>query len=41
LNVHELVVAERLLEQLSGGGYLLADGNYDSGQLADRAYARG
>ena len=41
LNVHELVVAERLLEQLSGGGYLLADGNYDSSPLADRAYARG
>lgn len=41
LNVHELVVAERLLEQLSGGGYLLADGNYDSSYLADRAYQRG
>jgi hypothetical protein len=41
LNVHELVVAERLLEHLSGGGYLLADGNYDSGPLADRAYERG
>lgn len=41
LNVHELVVAERLLEQLSGGGYLLADGNYDSSPLADQAHARG
>jgi hypothetical protein len=41
LNVHELVVAERLLEHVSGGGYLLADGNYDSSPLADRAYARG
>lgn len=41
LNVHELVVAERLLEQLSAGGYLLADGNYDSSPLADQAYACG
>lgn len=41
LNVHELVVAERLLAQLSGGGYLLADGNYDSSSLADLAYQRG
>jgi hypothetical protein len=41
LNVHEAVVAERLLEQLSGGGYLVADGNYDSSPLADRAYQRG
>lgn len=41
LNVHELVVAERLLEQLSGGGYLVADGNYDSSYLADLAYQRG
>jgi hypothetical protein len=41
LNVHELVVAERLLEQLSGGGYLLADGNYDSSPLADLAYQQG
>jgi hypothetical protein len=35
------VVAERLLGQLSGGGYVLADGNYDSNPLADRAYHRG
>ncbi|HEY7311582.1 MAG TPA: transposase, partial [Gemmataceae bacterium] len=41
LNVHELVVAERLLGQLSAGGYVLADGNYDSSLLADRAYERG
>jgi hypothetical protein len=41
LNVQEQVVAARLLEQLSGGGYLLADGNYDSGPLADKAYQRG
>jgi hypothetical protein len=41
LNVHELVVAQRLLGQLSAGGYVLADGNYDSSALADQAYARG
>jgi len=41
LNVHELVVADRLLDQLSWGGYLLADGNYDSSGLADRAYQCG
>lgn len=40
-NVHELVVAERLLEQLPAGGSLLADGNYDSSPLADQAYTRG
>jgi hypothetical protein len=40
LNVHELVVAERLLLQLSHTGYLLADSNYDSGPLADRAMER-
>jgi hypothetical protein len=34
-------VAERLLEQLSAGGYLLADGNSDWGPLTDRADARG
>ena len=41
LNVHELVVADRLVDQLGHGGYLLADGNYDSGPLADPAAARG
>lgn len=41
LNVDEGVVAERLLGQRSGGGYLLADGNYDSSKLAYRAYQRG
>jgi IS5 family transposase len=41
LNMHECVVAERLVAQLSGGGYLLADGNYDSNKLADQAYERG
>jgi DDE family transposase len=41
LNVHELVVAERLVDQLGYGGYLLGDGNYDSGPLAERALRRG
>jgi hypothetical protein len=37
LNEHEVNVAERLLGQLGGGGYVLADGNYDAGRLFDRA----
>ena len=41
LNVHEAVVAGRLLGQLGHGGYLLADGNYDSGPLAEQALACG
>jgi hypothetical protein len=41
LNVHELAAAERLVGQLGHTGYLLADGNYDSGPLADRARACG
>jgi hypothetical protein len=41
LNVHEAVAAERLVGQLNHAGYLLADGNYDSGPLADAAAARG
>src|SRR5262249_53097715 len=41
LSVHELTVADRLLGQLSHTGYLLGDGNYDSGPLADRAMACG
>lgn len=41
LNEHEAVVAQRLVGQLSHTGYLLADGNYDSGPLADQAQARG
>lgn len=41
LNVHETKVASQLLGQLEHGGYLLADGNYDSGPLADAAQRRG
>lgn len=41
LNVHEVTVADRLLGQLRHAGYLLADGNYDAGPLADRAGQRG
>jgi Transposase DDE domain len=37
LNVHEAVVAQSLVGQLDHTGYLLGDGNYDSGPLADRA----
>lgn len=40
VNVQELVAAERLLQQLAHTGYLVADGNYDSGPLADRAMQR-
>ena len=41
LNVGEATVARRLLPQLSRGGYLLADGNYDSNVLFDLAWTRG
>lgn len=41
LNANEAPVAERLVGQLGHTGYLLADGNYDSGPLADRAATRG
>jgi hypothetical protein len=42
LNTHETIVAEGLLEHLPAGrGALLADGNYDSSKLFDRAAARG
>ena len=34
-------LTERLFGQLSGGGYALADGNYDASRLFDRAGARG
>jgi len=37
LNVHETQVASHLLEPLDPTGYLIADGNYDSGPLADQA----
>jgi len=41
LNEHEAKVAERLFGQLTGGGYVLADGNYDATQLFDTAGGRG
>jgi hypothetical protein len=41
LNEHEATVAERLFVQLDGGGYVLADGNYDATALFDRAGACG
>lgn len=37
LNTGEPTVAHRLIPQLKGGGYLLADGNYDSSELFDDA----
>lgn len=41
LNVHECTAAEPMIGQLRHGGYLVADGNYDSNGLADKAYSRG
>jgi hypothetical protein len=41
LNAAESVVAQGLVRQLPAGGYLLADGSYDSGPLFDRAWERG
>ena len=41
LNACEKAVAGRLLTQLTGGGYLLGDGNYDASWLSDAAAARG
>jgi hypothetical protein len=41
LNSDEVKVAERLMPQLCGGGYLLADGNYDVNRLFDRAWGAG
>jgi hypothetical protein len=41
LNVSEKQVADRLIGQLHGGGYLLADGEYDASYLYDRAFAQG
>ena len=40
MNIAETVVAHRLIPQLTGGGYLLADGNYDSSELFDDAAGR-
>lgn len=41
LNANEKAVAQGLVGQLSHGGYLLADGNYDASYLYDAAAARG
>jgi hypothetical protein len=41
LNTAETTVAHRLIGQLHGGGYLLADGNYDSSPLFDDAWRHG
>ena len=41
MNTAEATVAERLIPQLTGGGYLLGDGNYDSSTLFDQAWERG
>jgi IS5 family transposase len=41
LNEYEATVAERLLDQVPGGGYLLGDGNYDATALYDAAAAHG
>lgn len=41
LNEGETTVAETLVEQAPLGAWLLADGNYDSGNLYDRVSARG
>jgi hypothetical protein len=41
MNRHEQHMAEVLIRQLSGQGYLLADGNYDKWQLYDLAAVHG
>jgi hypothetical protein len=41
LNADEPKVAERLIPQLCGGGYLVADGNYDVNRLFDLAWQHG
>ena len=41
LGVHEKAVAKRLIPQLRGGGYLLADTNYDAARLYDLASVHG
>jgi hypothetical protein len=41
MNTSEKTVAHRLIPQLAGGGYLLADGNYDSNKLFDDASKQG
>jgi len=41
LNADEPTIAERLIPQLNGTGYLLADGNYDVNGLFDLAWRQG
>lgn len=41
LSEHEVNVGERLAGQLTGGGYVTADGNSDAGRLFDRLAERG
>ncbi len=41
MNVGEPTVARRLIPQLTAGGYLLADGNYDGSLLFDQAAQQG
>jgi hypothetical protein len=41
LNVSEKTAARGLIAQLTAGGYLLADGNYDANHLFDLAAAQG
>ena len=41
LNEAETTVAQRLLEQASGAGYVLGDGNYDASPVFDAAAASG
>jgi hypothetical protein len=41
MNVSEKTVARRLIPQLHGGGYLLADGDYDASYLYDLAHRQG
>ncbi len=41
MNGNEKAVANEMVSQLSFGGYLLGDGNYDASYLYDTAFARG
>jgi hypothetical protein len=41
LNEHELTAAERMAAQLTGGGYVTADGNDDANRAFDAFAARG
>jgi hypothetical protein len=41
LNANEKAVAKGLMPQLTYGGYLLGDGNYDASYLYDAAHAQG